>query len=438
MAADVGHICGSSSSFDLNVIFRDDIGEILAKVDSKLSSDVVDEMTDAYDMSTLLDIRVKMFRFAKKKLLESVSAPGNKDIDPVFDNSIPHGCTDDAQRMTEEWDLIARKGKPRVAMDTIDLLSYVSGECPYFPYKVIKKNPKRGKNGKSGRRNRNGKKQTLIPFTSVSTAAPRPTKSADNESVTSDVPASDFDTCDNDSQTDMSDGDISEMSDSESHVAIPEPGVTSVRFDQADDVANIDNPPNSTNLIPVENIITHSLNPQGENTAEREPTHPDLHNPNGIPMNLHAVIASQPAGLERPEQPAKGNQSEHQLPIVHVPNDAGPHHQKPPDLPHSATRENHPTTRATVMATQTEWDLWGSPISAGRSFVTPSKQTQTCNCDYNVRLLLDWKREIEKRVEVNGEQERARSNYFFFFITLLHHSIYVVGQFTALYGSIIG
>ena len=47
-------------------------------------SDVVDEMVEAYDMGTLLDIRNKMFENAKKKLLNSVSEPGNKDLDPDF------------------------------------------------------------------------------------------------------------------------------------------------------------------------------------------------------------------------------------------------------------------------------------------------------------------------------------------------------------------
>ena len=66
---------------------------------------------------------------------------------------------------------------------------------------------------------------------------------------------------------------------------------------------------------------------------------------------------------------------------------------------------------AITMTTQTEWDLWGSPISAGRSFISPSKPNATCSCEYNVRLLLEWKREIEKLVESNRDQEKARSNY---------------------------
>ena len=72
MADEGGQRSFGSSSFDFDVVFRDDISEILAKVDSKLASDVVDEMVDVYDMSTLLDIRLKMFGYAKKKLLVNV------------------------------------------------------------------------------------------------------------------------------------------------------------------------------------------------------------------------------------------------------------------------------------------------------------------------------------------------------------------------------
>ena len=75
--------------------------------------------------------------------------------------------------------------------------------------------------------------------------------------------------------------------------------------------------------------------------------------------------------------------------------------------------QNEPssTTSPIVMATQTEWDLWGSPLSAGKSFLSPSRSSTQCSCEYNVRLLLDWKRDSEKRAEVNREQDRARTNY---------------------------
>ena len=317
MAADACYGSASSTSFDLNVIFRDDIGEILAKMDSKLASDVVDEMSEAYDMSTLLNIRIKMFRFAKKKLFESVSVPGIKDMDPVFDKSVSHGCAEDAQRMMDEWALIARKGKPRVAMDTIDLLSYVSGECPYFPYKIIKKNPKRGKNGERGRRNKTGKtgkSQALIPFTSVATTGPSAQKAGDNESVTSDAPASEFDTYDNDSQTDMSDYETSNISDNGQPNDIADPCITS------GEIEHIELNPC---VVPVLNVqvtpptvppVTTPSNSQGvshdKGHARPDPPQPDTHDTPAEPENLHDTPASLSVDPERPAQASKDSQSE--------------------------------------------------------------------------------------------------------------------------------
>ena len=153
MADEGGQGSFGSPGFDFDVVFRGDIGEILAKVDTKLASEVVDEMVEVYDASTLLDIRLKMFGYAKMKLLESVTRAGNEDLDPIFGGTVTSGGVDDAQIMVDEWDLIARKGKPRIAMDTINFLSYVSGDFPFFPYKNIKKNAKKSRNRRGGRRN---------------------------------------------------------------------------------------------------------------------------------------------------------------------------------------------------------------------------------------------------------------------------------------------
>ena len=403
MADDDDHESGSSVIFDLNSIFRGDISEMLAKVDSKLASDVVDDMTDAYDMSTLLDIRIKMFRFAKKKLLETVAVPGNQDIDPVFDNNVSQGCLDDAQRMVDEWALIARKGKPRVAMDTIDFLSYVSGECPYFPYKIVRKNPKKGRNGKAGRRSKplsKNKKQPLIPFTPTRASRDDLRKADDDGNATSDAPASERDTGDNESQSDQSDYETSDVSDN----------------DQPDEVCPSASENDNLNEIP------SNVDP----TAQQA----DLCNA------IATAEQSQPQGAVPP--PAVSNvpvavpsQALHNVPVVYPPAPVGPAQSAPrappkpsqgaTSAPQSSSADTQHTTtclsatskstQPVTMTTQTEWDLWGSPISNGMSFISPNKPRASCNCEYNVRLLLDWKREIEKRVEANGEQERARSNY---------------------------
>ena len=214
MADAAGHAGEASALFDFNAVFRGDIGDILAKVDTNLASDVIDEMIETYDMSTLLDIRIKMFRYGKKKLLESVSGPENVDIDPVLGENVVHGCVDDAQRIMDNWSLIARKGKPRVAMDTLDLLSYVSGECPYFPYKIIKKNPKKGKNGRNAKRNgQYGKKQPLIPFTPTNVPKHITRNTEGDESNASDAPNSEMENDENDSNSDMSEEESSDASE---------------------------------------------------------------------------------------------------------------------------------------------------------------------------------------------------------------------------------
>ena len=408
MADDDDHTSGCSVNFDLNSIFRGDIGEMLAKVDSKLASDVVDDMTEAYDMSTLLDIRIKMFRFAKKKLLETVTEPGNKDMDPIFDKTVSHGCLSDAQRMTDEWALIARKGKPRVAMDTIDFLSYVSGECPYFPYKIVKKNPKKGKNGRGGRRNKQqGKKQPLIPFTPTSIMRNNLSKTGDDGSVTSDAPASERDTCDNDSQTDLSEYETSDASDNGTEADYNEICANINDEHQGADNAINAQIPSTGEASSVSVPPREQVDPQGSESTpslpavETSAVNRDLHNQATGLSALSVGHAQTGSGEETNSRPSTERADQHTCPSTGT-NDAA----QPVISKHTPI-----AVLPTTMATQTEWDLWGSPVSNGRGFISPSKPANTCNCEYNVRLLLDWKREAEKRIEANGEQERARSNY---------------------------
>ena len=50
MADHDGLASGGFTGFDFNAVFRVDIAEILAEVDTKLASEVVDEMIEMYDM----------------------------------------------------------------------------------------------------------------------------------------------------------------------------------------------------------------------------------------------------------------------------------------------------------------------------------------------------------------------------------------------------
>ena len=408
MADDDDHTSGCSVNFDLNSIFRGDIGEMLAKVDSKLASDVVDDMTEAYDMSTLLDIRIKMFRFAKKKLLETVTEPGNKDMDPIFGNTVSHGCLNDAQRMTDEWALIARKGKPRVAMDTIDFLSYVSGECPYFPYKIVKKNPKKGRNGRGGRRNKQqGKKQPLIPFTPTSIMRSNLPKPGDDESATSDAPVSERDTCDNDSQTDQSEYETSDASENGIETDYNEICANLDGELQADENASNAQIPPSVEASPASVPPDVQVNPQGRESAPNT----TAVDPSAVSLDLHNQATGPPVLPVGHAQPAIVEAPKPRQPIERAAQHACTSSDSKNATQPTISKSTPIVILPSAMTTQTEWDLWGSPVSNGMSFISPSKPANTCNCEYNVRLLLDWKRESEKRIEANGEQERARSNY---------------------------
>ena len=402
MADEGGQRSFGSSSFDFDVVFRDDISEILAKVDSKLASDVVDEMVDVYDMSTLLDIRLKMFGYAKKKLLVNVKRTGNEDMDPVFGGAITPGSYDDAQAMVDEWSLIARKGKPRVAIDTIDFLSYVSGDCPFFPYKNIKKTTKKSKNRRGGRRNSQpGKKQTLISFTP---ANPEPSKPADGNSIICDNPYAELDTGedDNDTQSDESEAESSGISESESLAE----GTVS---DRIPDVLHDETTPNVSTHIDRETSSPCS-------TADAEPRCPSgpMHSDT---MSKSIVTTADPKSVAvQSDSSSVHAQSD--------PNrDPAPLHASLPTEKHvvkspasavsqsSSQNASCTSIRPIAMASQTEWDLWGSPLTDGRTIISPTKPSSQCSCEYNVRLLLDWKREVEKRYEASHEQEKARSNY---------------------------
>ena len=186
---------GSESSrvFDYTMLFDDVVGEILVKLDGATRGDIVDEMVEALDMSMLMDVRMKVFRFAKTKLLEFVTQPGAMDIEPKVMDTLTVTCPGDAKRMIDEWNLIARKGKQRVALDAIDLLAYLSGDNPFFPYKLMKKKPQTGCKAihVSATTQAKGKdtKQALIPF-----------KPASNEVVESEDSADDDNGSDGDGQ----------------------------------------------------------------------------------------------------------------------------------------------------------------------------------------------------------------------------------------------
>ena len=170
MAEGVDRVGGSSRVFDYSTLFDDGIGEILERLDGEDKGAVMDELMDVYDMPALMDMRVKIFRFAKSKLMKSLEGLGPGDLDSSFASYVPREKIEDAHKAVAEWALIARRGKQRVVQDSMALLAYMSGDMKLFPHNVIRRNVIR--NNKRARRKYNvpkkrvhDPKQPLIPFT---------------------------------------------------------------------------------------------------------------------------------------------------------------------------------------------------------------------------------------------------------------------------------
>ena len=160
----------SSRVFDYSTLFDDGIGEILERLDGEDKADVMDELIDGYDMPALMNMRMKIFRFAKCKLMKSLEEPGPGDLDEAYAGFVLHERIEDARKMVDEWTLIARRGKNRVVQDSLTLLSYLSGDLTLFPHAVLRRRPK--KKTRRGKKKNTPKqpsskdpKQPLIPFT---------------------------------------------------------------------------------------------------------------------------------------------------------------------------------------------------------------------------------------------------------------------------------
>ena len=68
------------------------------------------------------------------------------------------------------------------------------------------------------------------------------------------------------------------------------------------------------------------------------------------------------------------------------------------------------STTAITMATQTDWDLWGSPMYSGERSLAPSKRAPECDCKHNVRLLNEWRREVDRKMEVDSDKSNTKFN----------------------------
>ena len=124
---------------DYTALFSDGIGDLLERLDDEKEGDIMDELLDEYDMPALMDMRLRVFRYAKCKLVSNLDGPGNVDMGPSMSTLISPEHYSDAQGIVDEWILLARRGKQKVVKDTLDLMGFMSGRHTFFPHAVVKR-----------------------------------------------------------------------------------------------------------------------------------------------------------------------------------------------------------------------------------------------------------------------------------------------------------
>ena len=142
MAENKEHGGACSRVFDYSTLFEDGIGEILERLDGEDKESVADELLEGYDMPALMEMRVKIFRFAKGKLMKSLEA-GPGDLDTTFASYVPTERLEDAQKAVAQWVMIARRKKEQIIQDSLLFLSYLSGEIELFPHTILRRNSKK-------------------------------------------------------------------------------------------------------------------------------------------------------------------------------------------------------------------------------------------------------------------------------------------------------
>ena len=75
----------------------------------------------------------------------------------------------------------------------------------------------------------------------------------------------------------------------------------------------------------------------------------------------------------------------------------------------SLSNRDRPTCGVT-MATQTEWNLWGTPESSNSDTISPTRRRHMCDCEGELRHLREWKRDHERQEEKKDHQNKAKMN----------------------------
>ena len=459
----------SSPVFDSSVLFGEDIEEILAKLDTQRRCDVIDQLTDTLDMSSLMDVRLKIFRFAKKKLVNSVDGTGNKDVDPVIVSKTKPVSQGDVQKLVDEWGLIARKSKARVAMDTVEFMSYINGDYTFFPAKCIKKRVTTRKRGKKkGAKSRDDPEQPRIPFATMDKEKPSEVSVTEANTATPVMPGNDTDDLIADSMEDTQESDMFETSSEEADEGdtdyetpsneINDEVVTIMETNEVDstvvndtpDEAGMSNPP-----TPGDSLYPSAIEPPLP--AVPLPTPDSLHydseqqqTPIDLTSNSVSVVVydkATPICPEKPTRPAGpemnivgSNRAEQADPVMNTANNISAEqpvakvtpastpvpqavnaiecdkpgfwdsHLQPGVCTSAGSVARQQSSNAVTMSSQTEWDLWGSPKASDCARISSSYMRSHCDCADEVKRLKDWRREHERQSEITDHSNRAKLN----------------------------
>ena len=427
MAGHAAYECSGSDVSVLIGLFSDDIDGILAKLDTHPRCDVIDELADGLDMSTLMGVREKVFRYAKRKLVSSVEEPGNVDIDPAMGGTAKKYVPGDAQRIVDEWVLIARKGKTRVAMDTVEFMSYLSGAYTYFPIKSTKKRVVKAKKGRKKK-----------PYKRVDPEQPRisfPAKDKDVQSKGDEDNGSGSESdCEEDG--DISEADYSTASSGatqDENLDSDDPGSpadtvnapSSGSGDPVDVGVENCNDESSTamrvNLIPVDpgssiqraQTATDTMGRSngGDAMTTGSTPIPDANQTSGAVAHEGAGTIEYDDKTGRPTQPnPTANETTSSAPAAAQSIQSDPRTTADSSKSVSTSVPTLVAPLPVTMATQTGWDLWGSPESNNSFMLTSTVRKSSCECGPIVKQLKERLDVLEKRCENNDSQSRTRMN----------------------------
>ena len=444
-----GQAAESSFVMDYTALFTDGIGDLLERLDVEREGDVMDELMDGYDMPALMDMRLKVFRYAKAKLLGDLDGPNDMDVGPAVSRLIPQGDVGDANKIVTQWILVARRGKQRVVKDTMALMAYMAGRNAYFPHDVVRRIRTKAKQKGVNKRLHRELNQPKISFNvledemdangdaqddsaaddvSGSSSSSDDGSSVENGDGNSHADEDDEHVDEDDEHVDEDDDHVDEADDGTITEVVPDSTVRDIapggaqsdillesmdisngieQLNEGDQVSAPGNPvisvaadppespsatlpvavvPNPPAATPIVTNKTHSVDRPQESPSVKLPVVVVLNPPAATPIVTNTTHS---VGISREPEQGVSSVVSSQLTAVSVCSISNP------TIPRHSPVSSEPTTSepsrtvtpivnsaftcaqvrtpSVVMATQTEWDLWGSPgnISASSPTICP-------------------------------------------------------------------